>query len=147
VFIGCWICQVWYTRSCQRRNGGSRRYAELLDYQDARSGLITYCYEILIGERLVRQMKKYKEAMEEKFVYSADSFVLAYLFTDSQTDCLNTENFSTRWFLQRRSPFLTRTAFRPIHRHAPRAFPVISANPPTSIQTRYTRPSSMIDND
>ena len=93
------------------------------------------------------QMKKYKEAMEERFVYSADSFVLAYLFTDGQTDCLNTENFTTRWFLRRHSPFLTRTAFRPIHRHAPRAFPEISANPPTSIQTRYTRPSSVIDND
>jgi len=95
----------------------------------------------------VRQMKKYKDAMEERFVYSADSFVLAYLFTDGQTDCLNTENFTTRWFLRRHSPFLTRTAFRPIHRHAPRGFPAISANPPTSIQTRYTRPSSVIDND
>jgi len=75
------------------------RYAGLLNYQDARSGLITYCYEILIGERLVRQMKKYKEAREERFVYSADSFVLSYLFTDGQTDCLNTENFTTRLVL------------------------------------------------
>ena len=42
----------------------------------------------------MRQMKKYKEAMEERSVYSADSFVLAYLFTYGQTDRLNTENFT-----------------------------------------------------
>ena len=40
-----------------------------------------YCYEILLGEILVRQMKKYKEAMEEGSVYSADSFVLACLMS------------------------------------------------------------------
>jgi len=89
----------------------------------------------------------YKEAMEERSVYSADSFVLAYLFTYGQTDRLNTENFTMPGSLPRHSPSPTRTAFRPIPRHAPRAFPVISANPPTSIQTRYTRPSSVIDND
>jgi len=95
----------------------------------------------------VRQMKKYKEVMEERSVYSADSFVLAYLFTYGQTDRLNTENFTMPGSLRRHSPSPTRTAFRPIPRHAPPAFPVISANPPTSIQTRYTRPSSVIDND
>jgi len=95
----------------------------------------------------MRQMKKYKEAMEERSGYSADSFVLAYLFTSGQTDRLNTGNFTMRWSFRRHSPSLTRTAFRPIPRHAPRAFPVISANPPKSIQTRYTRPSSVIDND
>ena len=95
----------------------------------------------------MRQMKKYKEAMEERSVYSVDSFVLAYLFTDGQTDHLNTENFTMRWSLGRHPPSLTRTAFRPIPRYAPRASAVISANPPTSIQTRYTRPSSVIDND
>jgi len=30
---------------------------------------------MLIGERWVRQMKKYKEAKEERSVYSADSFL------------------------------------------------------------------------
>ena len=59
----------------------------------------------------MRQMKKYKEAMEERFVCSVDSFVLSYLFTNGPTDCLNTENFTTQWFLRRHSPSLTRTAF------------------------------------
>ena len=39
---------------------------------------IFYCYEILIGERLVRQMKKYKEAMEERFCLFC-GFVFAFL--------------------------------------------------------------------
>jgi len=82
------------------------------------AGCGDYCYEILIGERLVRQMKKYKEAMEERSVYSADSFVLAYLFTDGQTDRLNTENFTMPGSLRRHSPSPTRIAFRLIPRHA-----------------------------
>jgi len=39
-----------------------------------------YCYEMLIGERCVRQMKKYKEAKEERSVYSADSFLACLAF-------------------------------------------------------------------
>ena len=39
-------------------------------------------------------MKKYKEAMEKRSVYSADSFLLAYKFTYGQADHVNTEKFT-----------------------------------------------------
>jgi len=44
---------------------GSGRYPESRELLVAAATGGIYCYEILIGERLVSQMKKYKEAMED----------------------------------------------------------------------------------
>jgi len=97
----------------------------------------------------MRERKKVYERRKLLYILRIVSCLQVNIY--GGTEDLNTQNFTThlRWqgTFWRQCHFPTHTVFRPTLRFALRAFPTMSANPSISIQTRYTCPSSAIDND